>query len=105
MNVVHFTLADGERQDVKALEGESIMRAATQNGVPGIEGECGGDMTCATCHVYVSSPWKERLRPQSHDEIDLLSEDERLTEDSRLACQIKMTPELDGIKATVVNEA
>lgn len=103
MSKVHFNLADGSHQDIEAADGESIMKAAVRNGVPGIEGECGGEMSCGTCHIYVHSPWKEQLHVQSADELDLLSADDAATEDSRLGCQIHMTEELDGIDATVVH--
>lgn len=105
MTTVNFTLANGDSMVVEGREGESVMRTATRNEVPGIEGECGGEMSCATCHVYVHSPWKERLRRQSGDERDLLEEDELAQEDSRLSCQIKLNDELDGLEATVANEA
>jgi ferredoxin, 2Fe-2S len=104
MTSVRLTLADGGQMDIEGQEGESLMRASTRAGVPGIIGECGGEMSCATCHVYVHSPWKERLRRQSPDEADLLSEDDLLTDDSRLSCQIKLAPEIDGLEATVANE-
>lgn len=105
MSTIHFTLADGASMDVEANEGESIMKAAVRNGVPGIEGECGGEMSCGTCHVLVHEPWKERLRRQSPDEEDLLSADDDATEDSRLSCQIPMKEGLDGIEVTVVHPA
>lgn len=102
---INFTLENGSHEEVEAADGESMMKAAVRHGVPGIEGECGGEMSCGTCHVFVHSPWKERLRPQSADELDLLSVDDDATDDSRLSCQIRMSESLDGVEATVVHPA
>jgi 2Fe-2S ferredoxin len=99
---VHVDLPHGTRQDIQAREGESIMQAATRGGVPGIIGECGGEMSCATCHVYVKEPWKSKLRKPSEDERDLLETSDECANDSRLSCQIKMKPELDGISISVL---
>ncbi|GAA1930851.1 2Fe-2S iron-sulfur cluster-binding protein [Microbacterium aoyamense] len=103
MGTVHMKLAAGGEQDIDVTDGETIMRAATRQSVPGIEGECGGEMSCATCHVYMHAPWKEMVRSASEDEEDLLSADDNATDDSRLSCQIKMKPELDGMELHVVN--
>jgi 2Fe-2S ferredoxin len=104
MAKVHFTLADGEAMEIETNDGETLMRAATRCGVPGIVAECGGEMNCATCHVYIHSPWREKVRRPSSDEVDLVSEDDGYTEDSRLSCQIKVIADLDGLQATVVHE-
>ena len=61
MSQVHFISFDGIRRSVETQIGENLMRAATDNAVPGIDGDCGGQCACATCHVYVSAPWAERL--------------------------------------------
>ncbi|MDI2035894.1 2Fe-2S iron-sulfur cluster-binding protein [Paenarthrobacter nitroguajacolicus] len=103
MSNAKMHLADGGVQEIEVADGESIMRAAVREGVPGIEGECGGEMSCATCHVYLPSPWKEKIRGASDDERDLLEADEDATEDSRLSCQVRMRPEIDGVELTVVN--
>ncbi|MDQ2801504.1 MAG: 2Fe-2S iron-sulfur cluster-binding protein, partial [Pseudomonadota bacterium] len=73
-----------------------------QNDVPGILAECGGVMSCATCHVYVDPAWLDRLPPPSTDEDDMLDNTaaERRA-NSRLSCQIKMAPELDGLRVQV----
>jgi 2Fe-2S ferredoxin len=105
MTTARMKLHDGAVQEIEVEEGESVMRAAVRQAVPGIEGECGGEMSCATCHVYVCSPWKELLRGASEDERDLLEADDDVTEDSRLSCQIKMKEALDGLELTVVHGA
>lgn len=102
MSIVRMKLANGEVKVIEINAEETLMRAAVRQSVPGIEGECGGEMSCGTCHVYIHSPWKERLRGASDDEMDLLAADDNSTEDSRLSCQIKMTSDLDGLELTVV---
>lgn len=74
------------------------MQVATQNGIDAIVAECGGNAMCATCHVYVDEAWLARLPPMSDDEDALLdgAAADRLST-SRLSCQIKLTPELDGL--------
>lgn len=75
------------------------MLAATSHGVAGILAECGGNAMCATCHVYVESGWLDRLPAMTSEEDALLdgAAAERLP-NSRLSCQIKVTPELDGLE-------
>jgi 2Fe-2S ferredoxin len=97
MPTITFVLKDGTRQDVQAAIGTSIMKAALDHGVTGIEAECGGCLTCATCHSYIDSGWIDRL-PARRPEEDVMVEcamDVRPT--SRLTCQIPFTEDLDGI--------
>ncbi len=98
MPKIVFVHADNRPEDVDAYAGESAMEAATEHGVAGIVGECGGNAMCATCHVYVDEGWFGRLPPVGADEDALLEgvAAERRA-NSRLSCQIKITPELDGL--------
>ena len=98
MSLVHFISFDGVRRSIETALGENLMRAATDNGVPGIDGDCGGQCACATCHVFVSAPWAERLPVMQTKEHEILDFTNERRETSRLACQIIMTPELDGIE-------
>jgi 2Fe-2S ferredoxin len=95
---VHFIHFDGRRSSVQVVEGENLMRAATDNNVAGIDGDCGGQSACGTCHVYVQSPWAERLNTIRSNENDMLEFTNERRDTSRLACQISMTTELDGIE-------
>src|SRR4051794_19706417 len=79
----------GEDRVVDADAGQSIMHVAVQAGIPGIIGECGGDMSCATCHVHCED--QTGFRPRSDDEEDLLELVDDLRETSRLSCQLKLT--------------
>jgi ferredoxin, 2Fe-2S len=95
---VTYVAIDGSRSTIDAVAGDSVMSTAVRNGVPGIIGECGGNMSCATCHVYVDDEFAERAGPPNDLEdamLDLGVSDRRAT--SRLSCQIAMSEELDGL--------
>jgi 2Fe-2S ferredoxin len=89
---------NGNQTEVELNEGWTLMQGATLNGVEGIEGECGGSLSCATCHCYVDEAYLDKLPRMSDTEEEMLecTASERKA-NSRLSCQIKMTPELDGI--------
>ena len=94
-----FVSSDGTRRDVEIAKGETAREAALFNDVPGIDGDCGGVCACATCHVHVDQAWMDRVGPPEEGgmESDLIQFAEGTTETSRLACQIPMVPELDGL--------
>ena len=97
-----WNLADGRAITLDVPEGTSLMEAATQRGVPGIIGECGGSMSCATCHVVVDPDWSDRAGeagPFEEDMLDITEAGRQPT--SRLSCQIKMSATLDGIVVSV----
>jgi 2Fe-2S ferredoxin len=98
MPKVAYVGQDGRRETIEAAEGESVMETAVQRGVAGIVGECGGSMSCSTCHVYVDAEWLGQLAPIDDLEDEMLdgTAAERRPE-SRLSCQIVMTADLDGI--------
>lgn len=75
----------------------TVMEAAKQNDVAGIEAECGGSCACATCHVYVDAAWRDKVGSPQNMEEDMLDFAFDVREESRLACQIRITPELDGL--------
>ena len=97
-----FTTADGTQRVVDGNVGESVMGAATQNGVPGVIAECGGNVSCATCHVWVTDDFVPLVGEPGDMEEDLL--DMAVTErrdGSRLSCQIVLTEELDGLTVEI----
>jgi len=98
MPTITFIHPDGRAEPVEAEIGDSAMRAAIVHGIDGIVAECGGSLVCATCHVYVGDNWTGRLAAVGDDEDALLdgAACERQA-NSRLSCQIKITPELDGL--------
>ncbi len=100
MPSVIFVLPDGERRHVEAESGVSLLEAAYLGGIP-VEGACGGSMACATCHMIVEDAWFDRLDPPSEEEEEMLDLAEGLTPTSRLGCQIRLSPALDGLVVRV----
>jgi ferredoxin, 2Fe-2S len=94
---VTFIAFKGTVSTVDAPEGTSLMRAATDNGVAGIDGDCGGNCACATCHVYVDPAWLSQAGERTASEEDMLTCVAELRDNSRLACQITLTEHLNGL--------
>jgi ferredoxin, 2Fe-2S len=96
----HLRTADGRAYVVKGRAGRSLMREATDAGVAEIAADCGGCLTCATCHVIVDAAWAAKLTPPSADELAMLELTAAPREPtSRLSCQIELTPQLNGLGA------
>lgn len=95
---VTWKTPDGSEITAEVADGISMMQAALDNNVDGIIGECGGTMSCATCHVFVDPAWMDKVGvPGDFEEAMLdITEAER-TERSRLSCQIEASPDLDGL--------
>jgi 2Fe-2S ferredoxin len=101
MAKITFIQPDGSQQTVDAEPGVTVMEAAKLHNVPGIEAECGGACACATCHVYIDAAWRDKVgKPESMEE-DMLDFAFEVREESRLCCQIKVRPELDGLVVRV----
>ena len=88
---------DGTQHEVDAAPGINLMEAALSGGVPGIDGDCGGNAACATCHVHVADGWAAKLEPANDAEHAMLEFAEGVTESSRLACQIIASDALEGM--------
>lgn len=102
MPFITFIQRDGTEQVVDADSGASLMAYATRDGVPGIEAECGGAMSCATCHVHVLPEWQAIVGPASDQEQGMLDwRDEFDPAASRLSCQIILTDDMDGMRVAV----
>jgi 2Fe-2S ferredoxin len=101
-SMIHITYkdADGQGRTVEAQEGSTVMETALREGIPGIEAECGGACACATCHVYVDEAWMEVVGKREQMEEDMLDFAFEVRPNSRLSCQIKVTPALDGLVVT-----
>ncbi|WP_257458797.1 (2Fe-2S)-binding protein [Archangium lipolyticum] len=97
MAKIKFIEANGKQHEVEAEEGQSVMQAATNNLVPGIVAECGGFASCATCHGYVDEAWLTKLPPPDAAEEGMIACAFHVQPNSRLTCQLKMTPALDGL--------
>ena len=86
------------------LEGEtntSVMQAIRSAGIDDLLALCGGNLSCATCHVYVDEAFAKRVGGPGPEESDLLDSSDRRTAASRLSCQIQFTDDLDGLAVTV----
>ena len=94
---IKFIEHDGTEHLVVGDVGRSAMQAATDNRVPGIIADCGGNCACATCHVYVDAAWEAKLTPPSAQERAMIECALHVETNSRLGCQITVTPELDGL--------
>jgi len=95
---IHLIAADGTRHTIDAPTGKSLMRAATDAGIDGILADCGGCLTCATCHVIVDPAWEAKLRPPADEELEMLEMTAAPRQpSSRLSCQISLHEGLDGL--------
>lgn len=95
MTKITFITPDGNRHEIIAKDGVSVMQTALAADLEGIIGECGGSMMCATCHCYDE---EGRAGPRSDGEEEMLeSAVSEVTDQSRLSCQIKVSPDLDGM--------
>ncbi|MFV3126816.1 2Fe-2S iron-sulfur cluster-binding protein [Niveispirillum sp. KHB5.9] len=97
MAKVHFVAPDGTRETLAIPDGWSAMAGAMADGLDGILGDCGGAMACATCHVYVDPAWVAALPPPTDTELAMLEMAIDPRAESRLACQIRIQPALDGL--------
>lgn len=97
MAKVTYIEHNGREHVVEVPTGVSLMEGALQNGIPGIDGDCGGNAACATCHVYVEGDWLAKTGERTENEAAMLDLADGLAENSRLACQIAASPDLDGI--------
>ena len=104
MPKITFIEHNGTPHTVEIAVGKSVMQAAVDNNVPGIDADCGGECACATCHVYVNDGWFEKLPAPSEAEIDMLDMALAVEPSSRLSCQIICSETTDGIKVTVAPE-
>ena len=104
MTILNVTLRTGEERAIEARTGVSAMETIRDSGIDEILAICGGCCSCATCHVYVAEEDWDRLSPASPDELGLLEFTEHPSPRSRLSCQIKMSPALDGLKVTIAPE-
>lgn len=99
MITIQFVPAgNGVPSQVQCKTGQSLMQAAVTADVSGIEADCGGLMTCATCHVYVREPYAGQLPPPSEEELGMLEFTASPRKpNSRLSCQVALTEALDGL--------
>ena len=100
MPKVIFIDYQGSQQSVDAQVDQSLMEAAVDNDVAGIDADCGGACACATCHVYIDQDWLAKVGQPEEIETEMLSVAEDVQENSRLSCQVMLTEEMDGLIVT-----
>ena len=103
MTNINFKLRNGELKKIDAEDGLTLMEVARDNDL-GIEGTCGGSISCCTCHIVIEEDWFSKVGPANPDEEDMLDLAVDLQPTSRLGCQIEVTPELDGLIVNIPNE-
>ena len=94
----------GKELTLEAEAGRSVMRIIRDGGVDELAAMCGGNCSCATCHVHVDRADFGRLPPIGEDESDLLEGSAYRTQTSRLSCQIEFTEALDGLRVSIAPE-
>jgi 2Fe-2S ferredoxin len=97
MAKITYIAFDGAAHTVDVAPGLTVMLGAKRNGIAGIDADCGGGCSCGTCHVYVDAAWRERTGARTPIEEATLEFADQVMPDSRLACQINVTNELDGL--------
>ncbi len=98
MAKITYVEFSGKEHTIEVANGLTVMEGARDNGIPGIEADCGGACACSTCHVYIDPAWVDKLPKKEAMEADMLDfawQPDTLR--SRLTCQIKVTAELDGL--------
>ena len=101
MPKVTFVEHNGTEHEIDAQVGNSLMNAAIDNLVPGIDADCGGECSCATCHVMVRDPWMEKVGQPDDREESMLDLNPERQANSRLSCQIPVTEDLEGLVVDV----
>mmetsp|Transcript_18522 Transcript_18522/g.65548 ORF Transcript_18522/g.65548 Transcript_18522/m.65548 type:complete len:158 (-) Transcript_18522:97-570(-) len=100
---VKFVLPDGAEREVAAKVGDSLLDVAQEHDID-IEGACGGEMACSTCHVILEQSVYEQLDEPEEEEEDMLDLALGLTDTSRLGCQVFCEAKLDGMVVRLPDE-
>lgn len=97
MAVVTFVSHDGEKREAPLQAGQSLMQVATNNAIPGIDGDCGGEAACGTCHVIVDDEWVAAVGRSGPVEEEMLAMNPEREPTSRLSCQMRLSENSDGL--------
>lgn len=97
MTLINYVGHDGTRFEIEVTPGLNLMEVAISNGVRGIDGDCGGNAACATCHVYVAPEWAAKLTPANDAELAMLELTDGIDSTSRLACRIVASDAINGL--------
>ena len=97
MTKITYIEQNGNLKTIEVQNGLTVMEGAIQNNIPGIDADCGGGMACATCHVYVTEDWFDKLEKKLDGDEDMLDQAYEPKKSSRLSCQITVSDQLDGL--------
>jgi len=97
MAKIKYIEHNGKEYEIEVANGLTVMEGAVQNGITGIDADCGGSMSCATCHVYVKEEWFSKLPEKEMGEDDMLDQAFEPKSNSRLSCQLTVSDELNGL--------
>ena len=100
MPKITYIDSSGNQKTIEVEIGLTVMEGAIQNDVTGIDADCGGGMSCATCHVYVKEEWLNKLPKAEDAEQDMIDMAFEPKKNSRLSCQIIVSDEVDGLEVT-----
>ena len=100
MPTVYFIDYEGVERAAEGQCGDSVMETAMHNGIPGIDADCGGACACATCHVYVDESFLNIVGKRGELEMSMLEMADGVQDNSRLACQLSITEEFEGLRVT-----
>ena len=101
MPKITYKTYDDKIYEIDVQNGLSVMEGAIQNDIPGIDADCGGGMSCATCHVYVNDEWLHKLPSKEDGEEDMLDMAFEPKKNSRLSCQLIVSDTLDGLVVNI----
>ena len=97
MAKIKYIEHNGTEHEIEVANGLTVMEGAVQNGIPGIDADCGGSMSCATCHVYIKDDWFSKLPEKEEGEDDMLDQAYEPKSLSRLSCQLTVSDDLNGL--------
>lgn len=97
MATVTYVTHDGNEYEATLIEGKSLMRTAVDEAIPGIEGDCGGEAACGTCHVIVDATWIDTVGRSGDVEEEMLSMHPEREATSRLSCQMIAAEAWNGL--------
>lgn len=101
MASITFKLASGSIKTIDIAPGTTLMEGAVRGGVDGIDADCGGALSCATCHVRIAPEWCDRLENATEAELDMLEFAVNAGKGSRLSCQVVIEDSLEGLTVYV----
>ena len=101
MPKITYRTQDNKTHIIDVQNGLTVMEGAIQNDIPGIDADCGGGMSCATCHVYVNEEWLDKLPKKEDGEEDMLDMAFEPKKNSRLSCQLIVSDILEGLVVSI----